>query len=153
MLLASISSISCNIQHLAQQQSQHKLQWSIIRKRTFPHIQQAYTANRRSVPHHNVIKRRMARVAAKQKEFEPLGHCVVCDPKRSVWPRNNMKCAFQAMKRKRNGSWIMSRERWEWEDSELKTLRQRFSRTRKICGKLQMGVWRPESPTTHCMRW
>jgi len=33
--LASILSISCNIEHLAQQQSQCKLQWSILRKEPF----------------------------------------------------------------------------------------------------------------------
>ena len=34
-------SISCNIQHLVHQQNQHKIQWSMLCKRTFRHYRQA----------------------------------------------------------------------------------------------------------------
>jgi len=74
MQLGSILSISCNIQHLTQQQSQGKLQWSMLQKRSFRNVQQANVANRQSGSHHDVIKRIKASAAWKQKESEHLGH-------------------------------------------------------------------------------
>jgi len=49
MQLASILSISCNIQHLTQQYSQCKLQRSMIHTRTFHHCWQANMANQKPV--------------------------------------------------------------------------------------------------------
>jgi len=92
MQLASILSISCNIQHIGKQQSHRKLQWSTLWKTTFRHFQQANMANPQPSPHNNVIKRRMARVAWKPKESELLRHCAACDIKRSLQLRHNEKC-------------------------------------------------------------
>jgi len=100
--LASILFISCNIQHLAQQYCQHKLQWSMLGKRTFRQFQWANMANRPSGPHDNIMKQIQARAIWKQKEFKPLGYCTACDPKRSLQPRYNQKCTSLATKRKRN---------------------------------------------------
>jgi len=88
-------------------------------------------ANRRSGPHNDVIKQIKARAAWKQKESEPLGHCVACVPKRSLWPRNYEKDTSQAMKRKKNGLRVMLREKPLGQESKLKTQRQLFSRSRK----------------------
>jgi len=91
--LASILSMFGNIQHLAQQQSQCKPQWSMLRKKTYHHFRQAIMANRHSCPPNDVIKRMKARAAWKQTESEPMGHCATCDANRSLWPRNNEKCS------------------------------------------------------------
>jgi len=117
--LASILSITCNIQHLAQQQSQRKRQWSMLRKRTFRHSGRANMPNQQSSPLNDVIKWMKARAAWKQREFEPLGHCVACDPKISLWLRNDMKRTSESMKTKRNGLSIMLRQRPLWQGSEL----------------------------------
>jgi len=79
------------MQHLTQQQSQGKLQWSMLRKRTFRHFQRANMANQQSAPHNDIIKQMKARAAWKQRECEPLGHCAACDPKRSLQPSNDEK--------------------------------------------------------------
>jgi len=68
--LASISSISCNLQHLAQQQSQHKIQWSTLQNRTFGLYWQENTANCQSIPHDDAIQRMNAKVAWKQNGSE-----------------------------------------------------------------------------------
>jgi len=91
MQLASILSISCNIQHLAQWHGPHKLQCSMLRKRTFHHFAQANPANRQRVRHDDVIKWMKARVVWCQKVCEPLGHCIACDPKSSLLWRNEGK--------------------------------------------------------------
>jgi len=46
MQLASILSISCDIQHLVQQQSQRKLPWSLFWNRTFCHFRKANLQSR-----------------------------------------------------------------------------------------------------------
>jgi len=65
---------------------------------TFHHFRQAYTANQQSGPHNDIIKQMKARVAWKQNESEPLGHCANYDLKRSLRPRNDEKCTSYAMK-------------------------------------------------------
>jgi len=75
MQLASILSITCNIHHLAQQQSQYKQQWSMLRKRTFCHGQWANIGNWQRGPPNNVIKHMKEWAASKQKESEPLWYC------------------------------------------------------------------------------
>ena len=79
--LASMWSISCNIQHLAQQQGQHKIQWSMLRKRTFHHIRWANMANQRRNPHDDVTKWIQARVAWRQKGSQRWEHCAAYDLK------------------------------------------------------------------------
>jgi len=83
--LASMWSISCNIQHLAQQQSQHKTQLSMFQKRTFPHFRWANTGNEDSNPHDNVIKSRQDTVAWRLNVSEHWEHCTAYDLKRSFW--------------------------------------------------------------------
>jgi len=89
--LASILSISGNMQHLAQQQSEYLLQWSMLQEKTFRHFRRADTANRQRGLPNDVIEQMKARAAWRQQESEPLGHCVACDPKRTLWQRNNKK--------------------------------------------------------------
>jgi len=151
--LASILSISCNIQHLAQQQSQCKLQWSMLRKRTFDHFQLANMANKHSGPHNNIIKWTKATAAWKQKESETLRHCAACDPKWSLWPRNNEKRTSSAMERRNNGLRIMLREKLLGWERELKMQRQRFSKSRKIRAKLKMWDWWMEIQNWHFRWW
>jgi len=78
-----------------------------------------------------------ARAAWEQRESEPLGHCAACDPKRSLQPKNDKKRTSTVMKTKNNGLRIMLRGRPLGQESELKMQRQRFSRSRKIGGKLK----------------
>jgi len=78
--LVSLSSMCCNIKHLAQHKSQHKLQWAMLRYRTFGHSLRAMMANRQCVRHDDVIMQMQERVACKQKESEPLEHCAACNP-------------------------------------------------------------------------
>jgi len=47
----------------------------------------------------------------------------------------------------------MLREKHLEQDTELKTQRQRFGRSRKIQRQLKMPVWQPEIPKTCFMRW
>jgi len=119
-------SISCNIHYHAQQQGQHMIQWSMLPKRTFLHSRRANTANRQSIPHVDVIKRKKARAALWQKGFEHLEHCAACDLKWSLRRGKDRKDTFSSMKRKRNGSRILWRERPLWQETEFKTQRQRL---------------------------
>jgi len=132
--LASILSIYCNIQHLAQPQSHHKLQWSMLRKRAFHHSRQANTANRHSGSQDDIIKPIMARAAWKQTESEPLGHCAACNAKWILWPRHDEKWTTDAMKRKKNGSRIMLREKLLWQESDFMMQSQWLGRSRKTQG-------------------
>jgi len=132
MQLASILYITCSIHHLAQQQSQRKLQWSRLRKWPFRRVRWADTAPRHSVQPNVGIKRMKARAAWRQTESEPLGHCAAGDPKRSLRQGNDEKCTSEAMKRKRNGLRIMLREKLLWQESKLKTQMQRSSKCRTI---------------------
>jgi len=113
MQLASILSISCNTQHLAYLQSQHKLQWSMLWKRTFGNFRRAHRANRQSCPHDDVIMRMKARVASKQKESEPLGHCAAGNQKEACgweWTRNAL--LNQWREREINQRSFEERNRW-----------------------------------------
>jgi len=82
--LASMWSISCNIEHLVHQQSQQKIQWSMFQQRSLYHSQQAITAKRQSAPHDDLIMRIRATAAWKQNWSEALGRCVACDLKRCL---------------------------------------------------------------------
>jgi len=143
--LASILSICCNIQHPAQQQSQHKLQWSMLQRRTFHHFRLANTATWKCVLHDDIINQMRARAASKQKEHEPLGHCAACDPKRSLRQRNDEKRTSYTTNRKRNGWRIIMRVKPLGHDSKLKTQRQWLGKSRMIQRQVKMRDWRPES--------
>jgi len=150
MQLASILSILCNIQHLAQQQSPRKLQWFMLWKWTFRHFRRADTANRQSGQPNDVIMRTKAWAVWKQRESEHLGHCAAGDQKRSLRRRNDEKRTFYAMKRKRNGLRIMLREKPLGQESEWKIQRQWFSKNSTIWRMLKSRDWRPESPKDVC---
>jgi len=77
--LASMWSTSCNNQHLVHQRSQHKIQWSMLRKWTLRHYRQANTANRQSGQPDDVIKRIQGRVARKRNGSEHFERCAACD--------------------------------------------------------------------------
>jgi hypothetical protein len=79
--LASMWSISCNIQHLTQQQGQHKIWCSMLQKRTFHHLLQPNTAYWQSNLHDDVIQSEKATVVARQKWSERSEHCTAYDPK------------------------------------------------------------------------
>jgi len=130
--LAPISSISCNIQHLAQQHSQHNLQWLMLHQRTFCYFRRANMANAQSIPHNDIIQQMKPTVASKQTESEPLGHCATCESKCSLWWRNEQKRIVYARKRKRNELRIMLGNRPLWPESVWKNERERLSRSRKI---------------------
>jgi len=71
--LASVLSISSNIQNLAQQQSQGKLQWSMLRTRSFHHLLWADTAiNKATYPMTSSSKWRHERLGGK-KNPSPWG--------------------------------------------------------------------------------
>jgi hypothetical protein len=74
----------------------------------------------------------MARAAWMQTESEHLGHYAVCDPKRNLQQRNDQKCTYYPLMRKRNGLRIMFREKPLGQESELKMQRQQFIKRRKI---------------------
>jgi len=124
--LASMWSISCNIQHLAQQQSQLKIQCSMFRKWAFHPFQQGNTANRWSDPHHNVIKLMKATAAWRQEWSQPSEHCTAYDLTRSLQHWNGAIHPFWATKTKRNGWRIVCIERPLWQGREFKTQSQRL---------------------------
>ena len=109
--LASILSISCNVQYLAQQHSQNRLQWSMLQHRTFRRFRRANTVSWEGGPHDNVIKQMKAEVAWKQKGFERCGHCAVCDPNVSLRSKNDEKRTSYATNRKMNVSRIVLSEK------------------------------------------
>ena len=92
--LVSIWSISCNIQHLAQKQGQHKIRWSMLWKWTCRHVQRANRANRQSSPLVDIIKRMEAWVAWSQKRSERWEDCAAYDPKRCFWQRKDEICTL-----------------------------------------------------------
>jgi len=92
--LPCILSISCNIQHLAQQHGDYKLQWSMLRNRTLCRFRWGNPANQQCIQHDHVIKWMKAKAAWKQKEFEPFGHCAASDAKRRLRQRKDWKCTF-----------------------------------------------------------
>jgi len=150
--LASMWSISCNIQHLAQQQGQHKIQLSMLQKRTFCHIQRANTANQPSNPHDDAIKQMTANTALRQKGFEHWEHWAGYNPKGSVPWRKVGKGTFYAKKRENNGWRIMWMERPLWQESKIKTQRHRLSKSRKIWEMLKRHDRQPESMKYHLRR-
>jgi len=113
--LASILSISCDIQHLAQQHCQHKLQWAMLWKSTYRHFRWANMANRPSSSPNNVINRIKERPTQEQTLTEPLGHCAACNPKRHFQRRYDKKRTSYAIYRKRNGSKIVLRDKRLWQ--------------------------------------
>jgi len=125
-------SIPCNIQHLAQQQGQHKIQWSMHRKRTFRQFRRLNTANCQSYPHDDIIKRIKARVAWGQKGSEHWHHCIAYDPKRNIRQRKDGKRTLCATKTKRNQSRSMWIERPQWQECEFKSQRQQLCNSRMI---------------------
>jgi len=100
-------SISGNIQRLVHQQSQQKIQWSMLRKGTFRHYRQANKPNQQSAPHDDVIKLIKERAAWKQNGLQPWERCAACDPQRSLQRGKADKLTSYAMKRRRNGLRIM----------------------------------------------
>jgi len=142
-------SISCNIQHLAQQQCQHKIQWSMLRRRTLRHFRQANMATWQSNPHDDVIKLMKASVASRRKQSEHWEHCAAYDQKRSFRRRNEGKPTVYAMKQKRNGSRIMWIERLQWQESEFKMRRMRLCKSRNIWGMSKRHDRQPQSLKQH----
>jgi len=149
MQLASMWSRSCNIQHLAQQQHHHTIQWSMLRTRTFDHFQLANTAYRRTNPHDHIIKRIKARVTCTQEGSELWENCTTYDLKRSFRRRNDRKLTFQATKIKGKGSTIMWIERPQWQESESKTQRHWLCKSRNIWGMLKRHDRQRQSPKHH----
>jgi len=149
MQLASMWSISWNIQHLAKQQSQHKIKSSMLRKRTCCHFRGAIVANWRNTPHNDVIKRTKAIAASGQKVYEHWDNCALDDLEWSIQRRQDEKRTFSAKTRKRNGFRIMEIERPLWEVSEFKMQRQRLRKTRKIWEMLKRRDRQPERRKKH----
>jgi len=152
-------SISWNIQHLVHQQSQPKIQWSMLQKGTFYHCAQANTANRQSTPRDDVIERMKAWAAWKQNWSEPVERCAVCDLQRSWRQGNDEKLTSQATERRRNGSRIMWIERPLSRDCELKTQGLQLSKSRTSAKKnliraewLRQGGRAPSEPS-ETPRW
>ena len=87
-VVPDVLSIPGNIQHIAQRQSQHKQQWSMLWNRTFRHFWLANTAHQHIVPQDDILKRMMGRATWRQRESEHLGHCAACDQKRGLGQRN-----------------------------------------------------------------
>jgi len=119
--LPSMWSTSCNIQHLAQEQSKHMIQWLMLRKRTLHHFRRANIAHLRSAQHDNVSNQMKATAAWRQKGSECWDQCPAYNLKRSFWQIKGEKHISRAKKRKINGSRIMWIERPLWQESEFKT--------------------------------
>jgi hypothetical protein len=94
MQLASMWSISCNIQHLPQQRDQHKMQWSMHWKRTFHHFQQANMATQRSHSHNDINMQLRARLCWRWTGSKYLDHFAASNLKWSFWWRNDRKHTF-----------------------------------------------------------
>jgi len=150
--LASMWSISSNIHYLVHQQSQHKIKWSMLQKRTFHHYRHANTANRQSTSHDDLIKRMTARGAWKLNGSEPLERCAACNRKRSLQWVKNEKLTSWATMRRRNGSRIMRNERPLRQDSKLKMQRPQLSRSGMIWDMLKTWDWQPPSLKQHLRR-
>ena len=129
MQLASKLPISCNIQHLAQK-SQHKLQWSMLRKRTFRHLLPADMANRQSVQPNDIIKWMKARAAWRQKESERWGHCAAWDPKEACSAETTRNTLLKQW-RNRKMDWGLCWERDRWG--------RKASWRRRGCGSARAG--------------
>ena len=143
--LASMRSISCNIQHLAQQQGQHTIQWSMLGKRTFHDFRQADMANQWWNPHEDVIKWIKVRVDWRQQGSEHGEHCTAYDLKSSIRRSKDGKRNLSATKNNRNGSRMIWIDRPQWRESEIKTQRQRLCKSRIWCGMLKWHDPQPQS--------
>jgi len=138
-------STSCNIQHVAQLQSQLKIQWSILWKIAFRHLWLANTTNPQSIPHHDVVKWSAARATRSQEVAEPWEHCTARDLKRCSQQRQDEKCNFDGSKGKRNGSRSMWIEWLLWQENENMTQRQRLDNSRKKWDMLERQDRHPKS--------
>ena len=125
----------------------------MLQKRTFRRFWQADTGNRQSSLPNHIIKWMWAKAACRQSEFNPLGHYVPWDPKRSLRQRNDEKHTSWAMKRKRNGLRIMLREKPLGQESELKMQRQWFSKSSKTWNMLKSREWWTECSKRLSRRW
>jgi hypothetical protein len=92
--LASMWSISCIIEHLTQQQGQHKIEWSMLQKRTFRHFRHVNIADGPSNPYYAIIKRIKTRAAWRPEGSESWENCAAYHPKRSFWQTRDGKCSF-----------------------------------------------------------
>ena len=101
-------------------------------KRTFHLFWRAHMANRQSSLHADIIKGMKASMAWRQKGSDRWKQYAACDLNRSVWWTKDEKRNFQAMKRGRNRSRIMLREKPLWQESELKAQRQYLCKSRMI---------------------
>jgi len=90
--------------------------------------------------------------AWRQNRSERWEHCTAYDPKRSFQRRKDRKLTVYAIKRKRNGSRIMWREKPLWEESEFKMQRQRCCKSWKIWLQLKARGRQPEDPKQHLKR-
>jgi len=111
MQLASESSIPCIIQYLAQQQSQHKILWSMLWNWTFPHFCQANMSNWPNTPHDNNIGRIKVRAAWRQTKSDRLRHCPAYDAKRNLRRGTVNECTCWGNQIQSNWSTIIWREK------------------------------------------
>jgi len=98
MQRASRWSTSCNIRNLAQQQTHHKIQWSMLQSRIFCHFRQAYTANQPSFPLDEAIKGMKAQAAWMQKGYQHWEHCAAYYLKRSFQRTKDQKLDYEGNK-------------------------------------------------------
>jgi len=127
--LASMWSISCNIQHLTHQQGLHKIQLLMLWKRMFHQFQWALSANYPSNSHQDIIKRMKATVSWRQKGSERSEHCSFYHPKLSCWWGNCKKSPFSSTQRMKNRSRMMWIERQLGPERKFKMLRQQLLKT------------------------
>jgi len=92
--LASMWCTCCNIQHLAQQQSQQKIQCLMPQKWTICRFQWANKAYRQRAEHDDVIQWMMATAAWRQKGSEYWVPCAAYDLQWGFWQRNDEKHTF-----------------------------------------------------------
>jgi len=145
MHIASISSIFYNIQYLAQQQSQHKMQWSTFRKISFRYFPRTYPANWPPAQHGYIIKLMKAREAWQEIQSELLEHYTACEPKLCLQWGKDKKQTCWAKKTKSTGSIIMWRDKQLWQGSGSMMPREWLSSRRKIAEMPKMHNWHPES--------
>jgi len=110
MQLASMWSISCNIQHLTHQHCQYKIHWSMLRKRTFCHYRLTNMGNQRSAPHNNIIKQMMARAGSMANWSEPLEYRPACDPNAACASETTWNTLLKQQK-EREMNWGFCRQR------------------------------------------
>jgi hypothetical protein len=130
--LPSILSISCNIQHLAQQQSQRKLQWSILQKDVMATSSGQIRQIEKAVnPMTSSNKWRHERFQGR-KSPSAQGITPLKNQKEACSGETTRNALLKQFKRKRNGLRMMLREQPLRQERELMTRRQRFSNSRKI---------------------